>query len=357
MSCADHFFGAKSEAELRYFAALSSSVSLFTSLGGYLSLAYTLRHPERVSRLVLVSPVGIPHSECSEDVLRYADQRSTRSQLSCIADPNERSDTFAPKSNVAEEINQPQEAVAPSSGAQEHQDAQTMASQADEAGSRSGQSMKPERASHDPPQPSRRMRSVFGWLWEQNFSPFGILRGSLFFGPLLTGRYTSRRFGALPEEELRALHAYCHAIFTARGSSEYCLAHLLAPGAYARLPMVDRISHLKLPISFIYGEHDWMDVKGGDQSVEKLADAGNQQGTCFVVPNSGEWKLSSSTKGIQPLTLLPFRTLVPRTNLTVPLGHHVYLDNPTAFDKLAKKLILGQADTNGSGHGRIQIAD
>lgn len=30
------------------------------SLGGYLSAVFALRHPDRVSRLVLVSPVGIP---------------------------------------------------------------------------------------------------------------------------------------------------------------------------------------------------------------------------------------------------------------------------------------------------------
>jgi cardiolipin-specific phospholipase len=32
------------------------------SLGGYLAVAYAERHPERVSRLILVSPVGVPHA-------------------------------------------------------------------------------------------------------------------------------------------------------------------------------------------------------------------------------------------------------------------------------------------------------
>ena len=65
--------------------------------------------------------------------------------------------------------------------------------------------------------------SVFGWLWEQNISPvsrwqatrsrsprsclsrrqFSLLRNSLFFGPMLAGRYTSRRFGSLDDENLR----------------------------------------------------------------------------------------------------------------------------------------------------------
>lgn len=31
-------------------------------LGGYLTAAYALRHPERVSRLILLSPAGIPRN-------------------------------------------------------------------------------------------------------------------------------------------------------------------------------------------------------------------------------------------------------------------------------------------------------
>lgn len=35
------------------------------SLGGYISVAYTLKHPERVSKLVLVSPAGVCHAQQS----------------------------------------------------------------------------------------------------------------------------------------------------------------------------------------------------------------------------------------------------------------------------------------------------
>lgn len=59
-------------------------------------------------------------------------------------------------------------------------------------------------------------------LWERNYSPFALLRNLHFLGPLLVGKYSSRRFGSLPDEDLRPLHAYCAGIFTAKGSSEYC---------------------------------------------------------------------------------------------------------------------------------------
>ena len=45
-----------------------------------------------------------------------------------------------------------------------------------------------------------------------------------------------------------------------KASSEHCLAHILAPGAYARMPMVERMAPLRMPVSFIYGATgiDWM---------------------------------------------------------------------------------------------------
>jgi cardiolipin-specific phospholipase len=260
------------------------------SLGGYLSIAYTLKYPHRVSRLVLVSPAGIPEG------------------------PDEGLAT-SPKGNggrgVEAEVEQPQEGNTPFSAAEANKDAQKMKSVPTNDTSDPFQKTK-----NPPPRMGSKTRTVFSWLWERNTSPFGIVRNSLFFGPLLVGRYTSRRFGTLPDDELRSVHAYCHAIFSSRGSSEYCLAHLLAPGAYARLPMVARITGLPstLPVSFIYGAVDWMDVEGGRESVKRLARAGNTAGSTFVVPNA---------------------------------GHHVYLDNPRAFDALLSRILKGQADGDG----------
>lgn len=96
-----------------------------------------------------------------------------------------------------------------------------------------------------------------------------------------------------------------------KGSGEYCLAHILAPGAYARKPMVDRIENLKMPMSFLYGEHDWMDVRGGKEAVKRLRKQGNVNTNCCIVPNS---------------------------------GHHIYLDNPKPYDSLIQRILQGQAD-------------
>lgn len=326
VAAAESFFISSLE-DWRSKMGLDKVVLVGHSLGGYLSLAYALRYPSRVERLVLVSPVGIPNAPPEEESGR----------------------TFKSKNGdaVEQEVHKPQQEVAPQSPAQELKDRNTAKEMARKAAqnradgiiegkgsgassstpplersgtatsvdfakaTRSGQSEAPERGSHEPPRISKRVRSVFGFLWEQNVSPFGILRGSLFFGPMLSGRYTSRRFGALPEDELRSLHAYCQSIFLSKGSGEYCLAHILAPGAYARRPMVERIDGLKMPMSFLYGEHDWMDVRGGKEAVKRLRKRGNDKTNCFVVPNS---------------------------------GHHIYLDNPKPYNSLIARILRGETD-------------
>jgi len=46
---------------------LEKMVLLGHSIGGYLAVAYAERHPERVARLVLASPVGVPHPPAELD--------------------------------------------------------------------------------------------------------------------------------------------------------------------------------------------------------------------------------------------------------------------------------------------------
>lgn len=258
------------------------------SLGGYLSIAYSLKYPQHVSRLVLVSPAGIPEN------------------------PEGASQEVPSHDEIAAELQQSQ--VAPQTEEQERLDEQQVA--AEVKASPAKDLRKPDnKQTSRPPRLRPRTRGLVQFLWDANLSPFAILRGSLFFGPMIAGSYTSRRFGTLPQDELNALHAYCYAIFTSKASSEYCLAHLLAPFGYARMPMVHRVAALSpsIPVSFIYGERgiDWMDQEGGRRAVSILREAGNPAARCFEVPNA---------------------------------GHHVYLDNPRAFDTLLSRILRGQTD-------------
>jgi cardiolipin-specific phospholipase len=114
------------------------------------------------------------------------------------------------------------------------------------------------------------------------------------------------------------MNDYILNITLAKGSGEYSicecfsfllslcsnvrLAHLLAPGAVARMPIVNRISAVKVPVTFVCkytyrlkviihcgldGDHDWMDPKGGVDSVYMLREAGNHRCKTVIIPHSG----------------------------------------------------------------------
>ena len=109
---------------------------------------------------------------------------------------------------------------------------------------------------------------------------------------------------------------------SAHSLSIRCLAHILAPGAHARLPMVDRMHELKIPVTFVYGDHDWMDPAGGAKSVENMKAAGNPDGRLYVVTGAGHHGECLA------FTSLMWHILTHFSRLTV------YLDNAAQVDKL-----------------------
>lgn len=146
--------------------------------------------------------------------------------------------------------------------------------------------------------------SYFAKLWEQNISPFTLVRKAGPLGSKLVSMWSSRRFAHLPKNEQVLLHRYAYTIFQSPGSGEYMLNYLLAPGADARHPLIDRGIHkLNCKMLWCYGEEDWMDVKGGQLCTEIINDASQdkERSTVCEIPNS---------------------------------GHHIYLDNIEAFNDL-----------------------
>ena len=68
--------------------------------------------------------------------------------------------------------------------------------------------------------------------------------------------------------------------------------------------MAQRVTPLKIPIVFLYGDHDWMDIRGAYQAKEVLHEAGNHDVRIHTVKNA---------------------------------GHHLYLDNPSEFNELLEQ--------------------
>jgi cardiolipin-specific phospholipase len=216
------------------------------SMGGYMATCYALKYPGRVKKLILVSPVGFPE------------------------------DPYA----VNEALPEPDVSTMQNEFTQSQQDLTS-------------------------PQKDKAPRRVIPWwvttLWDANVSPFSIVRWAGPLGPRLASGWTTRRFDHLPAEQKAALHDYSYSIFRQRGSGEYALAYILAPGAHARSPLIRRIqgvgrqilethdaptvdsqtspapSGVKrengVPIVFMYGSKDWMDINGGLESAKKILNA------------------------------------------------------------------------------------
>lgn len=145
--------------------------------------------------------------------------------------------------------------------------------------------------------------AYFARLWEQNISPFTLVRNTGPIGSKLVSMWSFRRFADLPRKEARLLHKYAYGIFQAPGSGEYMLNYLLAPGADARHPLIQRGIHkLRCQLLWWYGEDDWMDSKGGElcSNIINNITGDPERSTVSQIPNS---------------------------------GHHLYLDNAPYFNQ------------------------
>ncbi|KAF2168350.1 hypothetical protein M409DRAFT_21784 [Zasmidium cellare ATCC 36951] len=265
------------------------------SMGGYMAVCYALKYPGHLNKLILASPVGIPE------------------------------DPYA----VNEDMPEPGDSTMVNEVTQDANDAT---------------------AAKKPP-PRRQMPKWFATLWDANISPFSLVRLSGPLGPRLVSGWTSRRFSHLPEDEAQSLHDYSYSLFRQRGSGEYALAYILAPGAFARSPLIRRIhgvgrQYLEvhkepspdnssatsssaaskvretgIPVVMLYGESDWMDVAGGYASEEAI---NAEKKKALAQASDREKKLENGDV---------------KVSIIRKAGHHVYLDgyeqfNNEIFDEL-----------------------
>ena len=243
------------------------------SLGGYMSVAYALKYPGHLNKLILASPVGIPE-----------DPYAVNAEMPQPTD-----------STLVNEFNQDQGEHAKS---RSNVNIPVSAKQGDNnnfLNARStGQQTSKSGVKTPPTAPRKPLPKWLTYLWDANISPFSVVRWSGPLGPRFVSGWTSRRFSHLATEEAQALHDYAYSLFRQRGSGEYALAYILAPGAFARRPLIRRIQGVGrqylqrdgstsssvesaarkrengIPIVLMYGENDWMDVAGGYAAEQKI---------------------------------------------------------------------------------------
>ncbi|GAW11894.1 hypothetical protein ANO14919_012470 [Xylariales sp. No.14919] len=285
--------------EWRKIRKLDKFTVLGHSLGGYLAISYALKYPGHINKLILASPIGIPE-----------DPYAINSEM---PEPSE--------STFQDEFAVDQEATTT------HHDSSKL------PGANS-QTLNTTEANTPKKRP---YPSWLVWLWDANVSPFSIVRLAGPLGPRFVSGWTSRRFNHLPDEEKQTLHDYAYSLFRQKGSGEYVLAYVLAPGAHGRRPVINRIhtvgrqtitpatdsapavKETGLPIVFMYGENDWVDVAGGLAAEEKLKES--KAKILSQASDEEKQRENGSCKVI----------------VVTKAGHHLYLDNPDEFNNYITK--------------------
>ena len=147
-------------------------------------------------------------------------------------------------------------------------------------------------------------------LWENSFTPQGIVRSLGPLGPRSLNNYTTRKFGHLDKEDLANLRDYLYHISADTGAGEYAISHIFLPGAFAKSPLALRFHQVTVPTRFICilltnsdGTADWMDKEGAIAAIRNH--------------KNPEMHKIFTSEG----------------------GHHLYLDNYVAFNELFESIL------------------
>lgn len=103
-------------------------------------------------------------------------------------------------------------------------------------------------------------------LWDRHWTPQAVVR----YTPEVVGRALAAwamgpRFPTSDPTARVALDEYFYQTCVGPASGEHSLSTILESGAYARLPLVDKLPRVRARTMFLYGTRDWMDWAGGDE--------------------------------------------------------------------------------------------
>ncbi|RCK65686.1 putative cardiolipin-specific deacylase, mitochondrial [Candida viswanathii] len=253
------------------------------SFGGYLSCAYALKYNKKImqdgillnliEKMVLISPVGLERSEA--------------------AFKHDKGDRLERQVTIEQEVMADQEAIVNGEGVV------------------STTQLGPE-------VPKTKTRKLIDYMWERNHSPFTIIRNAGPFKSKLISTWTCHRFSHVyyqNPEHFNNIHAYIYRVFNGPGSGEYAITRVLAVGALAKLPLMDRCPEkfvkMKLPTLWLYGDKDWMNDEAGLEMTNTINDMAKKK----YHERLANFKIISNA------------------------GHHLYLDNPPEFAKVIYKFL------------------
>lgn len=126
--------------EWREKMGLETMTLIGHSIGGYFSVVYALKYPSRVNKLILLSPAGVPRGPDSTLPSKEFDETST---------------------------------TGTGGSAQPATQHKVQAIEAEQRKAKAQES---------------RTRRLLMYLWEEGWSPFQVVRSTLFLGPMLVGK-------------------------------------------------------------------------------------------------------------------------------------------------------------------------
>ncbi|ODQ77776.1 hypothetical protein BABINDRAFT_168739 [Babjeviella inositovora NRRL Y-12698] len=198
---------------------LESFVLFGHSYGGYMASCYAHKYPNRIEKLVLLSPVGVERNALS------------------IHNPNLFSEARVPLAD-------------PTSY--------------DYIG-RFGNGLP----------------SWFVSAWNCNFALLGVIRSLSVAAPKVLSLYTLNRFrqpDSVTDSDaynrlLGYLTQYCYNLYKSRSTSETAITKILSGSIMAKWPLMDRVEQyraIKKPIYWFYGTDDWMNREAGASLSSKI---------------------------------------------------------------------------------------
>lgn len=154
---------------------------------------------------------------------------------------------------------------------------------------------------------------TFSFLWNVGATPMMAIRGLGPWGRDMIGKYVNNRFNQgnpFSKEEASCMEDYFYHITASKGSGEFALRHVMTPFAWGKAPLEHRLNELKVPVTFIYGEQDWMDPEAAERTCKRIREAqGQPKNDCD-----------------QSIELIP------------ESGHFVFMDQPELFHRELAKL-------------------
>lgn len=199
--------------EWRKKRGISKMVLVGHLFGGYMLAAYALRYPENISKLVLLSPVGVERGAMALTNPEYDSMYN--SQQVYAPDPDPLSYHHI---GLFLRLN-------------------------------------------------LKLGKFVAYTWQNNYLLFGVIRGVGPFMGWLVLHYTYNRFqmGIQAPLDIPNMHLYVYHLFRQRSTLEHAIQRVLAPNLGAKVPILDRVQQLlKVPKFYAaYGLEDWMNTEAG----------------------------------------------------------------------------------------------